>query len=308
MSEGDFDWLDVVPARFRGSLAAFVGGYVSANVTLMHVLTEARSADEAVGVVSAALGSAPDGAGERLRDLSALLRDNPDAWSTVRDVLHEAEHSAGAGEGDPVAHWAGVFDRIARARPEGGVALYALGSPAMLAAATAEVAGWLRGLGVLGRDRHMLEIGCGIGRYVAALAPEMAWVTGLDVSGEMIAEAHRRCRHLPNVTLARSSGRDLSGVPDGSIDFVLAADVFPYLVLAGGDVASRHVGEAARVLRPGGTFAILNYSYRDDPDLDGRDLADAAAVAGLLLSTCAVKPLKLWDAEVFVLRKPTGAA
>jgi ubiquinone/menaquinone biosynthesis C-methylase UbiE len=150
----------------------------------------------------------------------------------------------------------------------------------------------------------VLEIGCGIGRFVAALAPHVDHVTGLDMSPEMIARARERCAGLPNVLLGVSSGRDLSGVPDGAIDLILAADVFPYLVQTGAEIVDHHVREAARVLKPGGHLVILNFSYRGDLKRDRSDVAVLAARRGFAFRRSASDDFSLWDAATFLLEKP----
>lgn len=289
-------WLDAVPNRFRAVLSA----RLPPNIALMRLLSEASSQDEAQEVLADALARAPADAGTHLAAIADLSRRLPDAWSLVRGVLKEAEHETG-GHADPVAHWAAVFDRLARTHPEAGVALYALGSPAMLAVATAEIVAQLRGWDLVGENQDVLEIGCGIGRFVAALAPLCGSVVGLDVSGEMIAEARRRCAAFPNVRLERSSGHDLAGVPDGSVDLVLAADVFPYLVLA--DVAAAHLAEAARVLRPGGALAILNFSYRGDLAADRREMADLCGAHGFALLRDGTRDFAHWDGVTFLARR-----
>jgi ubiquinone/menaquinone biosynthesis C-methylase UbiE len=190
---------------------------------------------------------------------------------------------------------------MAAASPEGGVALYALGNADLLRTATEEVVERMRGWGLLRPGVRVVEIGCGIGRFVQALAGGAAQVTGLDVSEGMVARARERCADLTNVTLAVSSGRDLSGVADSSAELVLGADVFPYLVQAG--VAGAHVAEAARVLRPGGHCLILNYSYRGDGEADRAEVADLAARHGFEVLRAGTRDLSLWDAATFLLRK-----
>nr|WP_246736127.1 class I SAM-dependent methyltransferase [Enterovirga sp. DB1703] len=266
---------------------------------------EARSVEEAeaaLDVGAAAFGGLSGQlAIERARE---LLRRNPGAFATVRAVLAQAEHDRTPdSEDEAVAHWAAVFDRLAQAQPEAGVALYALGSPELLDAATAEIVETLEGWCLLSAACRVLEIGCGIGRFVRALAPKVGHVTGVDVSGAMIAAAGQRCAGLANVRLEVSSGRDLADFERGSFDLVLAADVFPYLVQAGGGLAARHVAEAGRVLRPGGTLAILNYSYRGDPDRDWRDIAAAAEPAGLARPEQRRPSFRHWDGAVFLVRK-----
>lgn len=142
-----------------------------------------------------------------------------------------------------------------------------------------------------------------MGRFAEALAPHLRSVLGLDLSAGMVEEARRRSRRA-NVRFAVGTGRDLAGVADASVDLVLAADVFPYLVGAG--LADRHVAEIARVLRPGGAAAVLNYSYRGDPEADGRDLAASAARHGLSPERAGGRPFRLWDASAFLLRRQAG--
>ncbi|WP_084112979.1 methyltransferase domain-containing protein [Belnapia moabensis] len=75
----------------------------------------------------------------------------------------------------------------------------------------------------------------------------------------MIAAARQRCGGYDNLRFAVSSGHDLAGVADVSCDLVLAVNVFPYLVAGGMALAARHVAEAGRVLRSGGSLVILNF-------------------------------------------------
>lgn len=290
----------------REALAGCAAGDLPANVALMRVLIESASPDEAGALIRAALGEARDGAAcERLAELSRLIDRYPDAWTTVRSVMAEADHAdGGQGEGDPVAHWAGVFDRLAASAPDPGSALYALGSPDLLDRATAEVVSRLADWGCVGPDLAALEIGCGSGRFVAALAPLMASVTGLDVSAGMIGQARRRCAGLANVRLLAGSGRDLARIDDASLDLVLASDVFPYLVGISDALAAHHVAEAARVLRPGGRLVVFNYSYRGDPARDARDFIEAAEHAGLRPERLGERGLDLWDGLAFTACKP----
>lgn len=289
-------------SRLLAVLDRHIAGNLPANVALMQLLVEATSAEEAERALEDRIERADEAARERLATLLALLRAHPDAWATIRGVMAEAEHDAPAGPDGP-GHWAAVFDRLARNKPEASVALYALGSPDLLQAATAEVVERLRAWGLLGPERRLLEIGCGIGRFTLALAPEMAEVVGLDVSGEMIAEARRRAAGFPNARFARTEGRDLADIPSAHVDLVLAADVFPYLVASGGGLAERHIEEAARVLRPGRALLILNYSYRGDDALDRADVAAAFARSGLALERDGTRDLTLWDAAAYLGRK-----
>jgi len=202
-----------------------------------------------------------------------------------------------------IARIAGFFDRAVAHSPEASVALYSLGDPAILAAATEEIVGWLAERGVLGPDMDVLDLGCGFGRVAAALAPRCRSVLGLDVSAGMVAEARRRQGGLPNARFAQTGGQDLAALPDAGFDLVLAIDSFPYIVQTGDAVAARHVADAARILRPGGGLAILNLSYRNDDALDLQDARRWAGAHGFRLAVADPRPFQLWDGSAYVLKR-----
>ena len=268
------------------------------NIALMHLLMAAASRDEAAAALDAAERAEPAIAG-RIAAVADLFAAHPDAWRTVHAVADGVDHAPALATAEATLdHWRDSFDRLAAESPEAGVALYALGDPGLLAAATAEVVEALDAWGLLGRDRDALDLGCGMGRFSEAMAPRLRGVLGLDLSSGMVGEARRRSGHA-NARYAVGTGRDLAGVADASVDLVLAADVFPYLVEAG--LAGRHVAEMARVLRPAGAAVILNYAYRGDVAA----LAADAARHGLSLERAGERPFRLWDAAVFLLRRRT---
>ena len=258
-----------------------------AGVAAMHALLAVDRADEA----RAALASAPRAA----LSLDPLLTD--EAHRLVHGMLALADHATAA---SPEV-WAGIFDKAAALSPVGSVALYSLGDEARLADATREVVDWLRAERLLDGRPQVLEIGCGIGRFLTALRDEVSLAVGLDVSSAMCAEAERRTRIHPGVGVVRTNGRDLRAFGDGSFDLVLAVDSFPYLVSAG--VQFSTLAEAARVLRPDGSVVVLNWSYRGDPTEDRDEAAEAAASAGLALQEGAAPAMEHWDGAVFRFRR-----
>lgn len=296
-----------LPERLSAPLRAYLEQGLPPNVALMRLLVEARSREEVDTALNAALkafGGPP--ASDRARVLLELWHANPQAWSTVRTVLADVAHDAPAPSepAEAVSRIANAFDRAVRASPEGSVALYALGNSGLLEAATAEILQRLRQWGLVGADKTILDLGCGVGRLAGVLAAESRFLVGVDVSTEMLRVARRRCADRATVAFLRSSGRDLAAFADESFDLVLAVDSFPYLVQAGGDLAAEHIAGSARILRPGGALVILNYSYRGAPEADRADVEAGALANGLTLVRAGERPFALWDGVAFQLAKP----
>lgn len=174
---------------------------------------------------------------------------------------------------------------------------------AAIVAAGSEVVSMLSQWGLLGPERTVLDIGCGVGRLEAALSPLSAAVIGLDISPGMVAQARRRCAGLPNVQVLLGSGHDLAGIPDGSIDLVVLVDTLPELLLSEGELAGRYFAEMARVLSPGADVVIVNFFHRDDLTADRVDLERLAQPLGLSLARAVAHPCASWDAPAFHLVK-----
>ena len=299
-------WMAELPASLQRPLAACARGEVPANTAAMQLLIESRDPSEAENALAGLLERLRDQThaleAKRLRAALDVLRANPQAWDTVKVVLGNVRHdSVSRTPEEQIRRLATAFDRAAQASPEGSVALYALGNPDLLNAATAEVAGRMREWRLLGADKSILDLGCGIGRFGEALATEVKSFTGIDISGEMIEAARRRCAAVPNATFLQSSGRDLSPFEEGSFDLVLAADTFPYLVQSGMSLVETHFAEAARVLKPGGDLLILNFSYRGDPERDRADVRRLSSSFGFEVRRGGVSAFSLWDGLAFHL-------
>jgi ubiquinone/menaquinone biosynthesis C-methylase UbiE len=187
---------------------------------------------------------------------------------------------------------------------DSATALYALGRADILDAATSEVLTRLREWKVLARASSILEIGCGTGRFVAPLARAGYLTIGIDTSGGMLQRAKLRCRSLESASLVQTSGSGLSMFADAMFDAVLAIDSYPYIAVAGRELAAAHMHEAARILRSQGSFVILNYSYRDDPPLDAHEIAGLATECGLSIIRNGTRDFTLWDARTYLMRKP----
>ncbi|WP_132254663.1 class I SAM-dependent DNA methyltransferase [Methylobacterium segetis] len=149
--------------------------------------------------------------------------------------------------------------------------------PEMLREALARIAGPER------RFARVLDLGCGTGLMGAALAGRFEHLVGVDLSPEMLARAERR--GLYHRLIAGDLTGCLAEAEAGSVDLVVAADVFIYL----GDLRPV-LGAIARVLAPSGLCAFTVQSHGGAGvaiGADGRyahadaEVLEAASAAGL---------------------------
>jgi CelD/BcsL family acetyltransferase involved in cellulose biosynthesis/SAM-dependent methyltransferase len=288
--------------RRRGHdiVARLRDGTLPHNVALMQLAYRARSAAEVEAVLVGAADAADAEGGRRLRAARALWRESPRVFSLVQAMRSEVE-APGSGSGDAVRSCARLFDRAASHAADGAAALYALGREDLLLRASEEIAILLEARGLLGKRTRLLDLGCGSGRMIAALAPRASQIIGVDISSGMLAAARQRLGRHRNVTLVQGSGRDLAWLMDDAVDLVLAIDVFPYIVEGGPGLISNMVAEAGRVLCAGGSLVVLNWSYRGDIASDGREARARGKRQGLELKEAGPAGLRLWDAALFHL-------
>jgi ubiquinone/menaquinone biosynthesis C-methylase UbiE len=110
-------------------------------------------------------------------------------------------------------------------------------------------------------DDVVLEIGAGVGRVGAVIAPLCREWIGVDVSENMLAHIRKRLAHLNNVRTVATSGYDLAAIPGTSVDLVYCSVVFMHL-----DEWERYnyIKEGFRVLRPGGQMLVDNVDLTSD--------------------------------------------
>jgi SAM-dependent methyltransferase len=122
---------------------------------------------------------------------------------------------------------------------------------------------------------RVLDIATGAGHTALAFAPHVAHVIASDITDEMLAEARKLAtdKGVANLETARADAEALP-FPDASFDLVtsrIAPHHFP-------DPA-RFVREVVRVLKPGGTFALVDNIAPDvesTPGFTPAELDDAA--------------------------------
>ncbi len=100
-----------------------------------------------------------------------------------------------------------------------------------------------------------LDVGCGAGLSVKALRLICRRVTGIDVSGDMVAAARAACTD-PACTFACGSG-EAPDFPEKTFDIITAAGVVDWLD------ADRFLAGAGRVLRRGGTLLVYDFWITD---------------------------------------------
>jgi SAM-dependent methyltransferase len=275
-----------------------LGGTISPQVAVARMLLAGADAH---AILAALDRSGPAPAVDAMRGLVRDRAAQLDALAAEVAATAAGHDASGATPTEEVARIAAFFDRAVQHSPEASVALYSLGDPAILAAATREIVDWLAAERLLPADADVLDLGCGIGRVAAALAGRCRSVLALDVSPGMVEEAGRRLAALPNVAVRRTGGEDLDWLEPAAFDLVLAIDSFPYIVQTGAATALRHAEGAARALRPGGALCILNLSYRSDLEADRADVAGWARATGMRVRHDGGRPFRLWDATAFVL-------
>jgi|CZKS01.1.fsa_nt_gi SAM-dependent methyltransferase len=105
----------------------------------------------------------------------------------------------------------------------------------------------------LGRDlssMSWLDIGCGKGELLRLGRPEVASITGCDVSTAML-------ELCPDIASRPMTDPERLPFPDQSFDLLTAVCVYHHVAPDGRAALTR---EAARVLRPGGVFAIIEHN------------------------------------------------
>lgn len=288
----------------RAVMEELLNGDASAPVSLARLLLATDSLEEVETILSSLVADVDED--NPVAEMLRLLREHRAGCENAAVILHEHPDLQGPAQRPEkaIAECRRFFNRAVTLDEEASVAAYCLGDTAILDACTRETIDLLDRWGVLAADRAALDLGCGIGRFSAALAPRLLQVHGVDISPKMIAAARRRCAHLPNVHFHRGSGHDLGRFADSSFHFVLAADSFPYIFQGGPDLVAIHFLEIARVLKPGGDFVLLNFSYRASRQADRRDVERLCRTFGLQLAIPGSQPFKLWDAEAYLIRRP----
>jgi ubiquinone/menaquinone biosynthesis C-methylase UbiE len=106
----------------------------------------------------------------------------------------------------------------------------------------------------------VLDLGCGNGHHLLALAPDVAGGIGIDVSPGMIELARARLRGSPakanvgtaNLAFEGDNAEELKAIADQSVDLAICIGTFEHILDKQAALASIY-----RVLKPGGRFFCL---------------------------------------------------
>jgi ubiquinone/menaquinone biosynthesis C-methylase UbiE/DNA-binding transcriptional ArsR family regulator len=104
--------------------------------------------------------------------------------------------------------------------------------------------------------RHLLDLGTGTGRMLQLLAPRAARAVGLDASHAMLSVARANLEKA-GLTKAELRQGDIYAPPfaRGGFDLVVIHQVLHYL-----DDPARALGEATRLLAPGGRLLVVDFA------------------------------------------------
>jgi len=101
-------------------------------------------------------------------------------------------------------------------------------------------------------ESSILEIGCGIGRFLKPLAGHFRKVVGVDISTNMLSVAESYLEGFNNTSLLLCDGHTLSVIDDEEFEYCISAGVFQHITSI--EVIHSYTREALRVLKPGGLF------------------------------------------------------
>lgn len=142
-----------------------------------------------------------------------------------------------------------------------------------------------------GNAGRVLELACGMGfntAYLAARHPSTHF-DALDLTPAHVALARHAARHLPNAEFSVGDYHDLNH-PDRAFDLVFAIECLCHARDLG-----VVLGEARRVLRPGGRFVVTDGFRQPGFDALPHDLQTAAQLVELSMTV-----ERFWQIDHFV--------
>ncbi|MBF0473949.1 MAG: class I SAM-dependent methyltransferase [Nitrospirae bacterium] len=158
----------------------------------------------------------------------------------------------------------------------------------------------------------ILEIGCGVGRFLKPLACRFQNVCGVDISQNMLETARDYCSCLPNITFKLNDGKSLTGINDNSYDYCVSAGVFQHITDI--NVIISYIKEGLRIIKPQGLMLfqfVGNYTEEVGHDAVGAkitaDLLDKGLIdSSFIIREVSVDPEDKLRCVVIVIQKIVG--
>lgn len=108
-------------------------------------------------------------------------------------------------------------------------------------------------------DRDVVDLGCGDGFHLSKFAETAKTVVGVEPHEPLVRKARQRVSGRGNVRVLAGSARRIP-VPDASVDIVHARTAYFF-----GPGCEPGLREVDRILRPGGTFVIVDLDATAEP-------------------------------------------
>ena len=113
---------------------------------------------------------------------------------------------------------------------------------------------------------RLLDVGTGTGRMIELLGPAAALAIGIDKSSEMLRLARVKLEAAGIPSSLRQADMYALPLVDGDADSIVIHQVLHYA-----QNPASAIGEAARVLRPGGRLLVIDFAAHDREELRIRD-------------------------------------
>ena len=108
----------------------------------------------------------------------------------------------------------------------------------------------------LNKGMKFLDFGCGPGRIVKTVAPNVKEYVGVDVSAGLLEMAEEHHKEYTNVSFIKSNGTDLKIFKDNEFDYLYERLVFIHVPK---EWIVGYVAEFFRVLKPAGILCIPDF-------------------------------------------------